>query len=247
MENQIGVFRGRKTIQRSGSVGGSRAVFVKLQQNGNQLIYPTFGGFIKNPFRGSAKFFAGDLMWYKTDENGVHPEVYILKTYEVVSASGTTVNILNDGYKHKPFVGDKLGVAPEEIGGEMTAHTVVAVANATVEGKKVWAVTFDVAVTTAEGDETEEEGDVLAEAGDVLVEADEEGNMLVKAINAVSPTDNDMLDAPAEDDEDFDGARYSFTPALGGLMYTNKMSPLPACVKALNKSDVNGWFKVQAV
>ena len=63
MENQIGVFRGRKTIQRSGSVGGSRAVFVKLQQNGNQLIYPTFGGFIKNPFRGSAKFFAGDLMW----------------------------------------------------------------------------------------------------------------------------------------------------------------------------------------
>ena len=247
MENQIGVFRGRKTIQRSGSVGGSRAVFVKLQQNGNQLIYPTFGGFIKNPFRGSAKFFAGDLMWYKTDENGVHPEVYILKTYEVVSASGTTINILNDGYKHKPFVGDKLGVAPEEIGGEMTAYTVVAVANATVEGKKVWAVTFDVAVTTAEGDETEEEGDVLAEAGDVLVEADEEGTMLVKAINAVSPTDNDMLDAPATDDEDFDNARYSFTPALGGLMYTNKMSPLPACVKALNKSDVNGWFKVQAV
>ena len=56
-----------------------------------------------------------------------------------------------------------------------------------------------------------------------------------------------MLDAPATDDEDFDNARYSFTPALGGLMYTNKMSPLPACVKALNKSDVNGWFKVQAV
>ena len=71
--------------------------------------------------------------------------------------------------------------------------------------------------------------------------------MLVKAINAVSPTDNDMLDAPATSDEDFDNARYSFTPALGGLMYINKMSPLPACVKALNKSDVNGWFKVQAV
>lgn len=233
MENQIGVFRGRKTIQRSGSVGGSRAVFVKLQGNKNELIYPTFGGFIKNPFRGSAKFFAGDLMWYKTDENGVHPEVYILKTYEVVSASGTTLNILNDGYKHKPFVGDKLGVAPEEIGGEMTAQTVVAVAKATVEGQNVWAVTFDGAIT--------------AEAGDVLVEADEEGKMLVKAINAVSPTDNDMFDVPAEDDEDFDNARYSFTPALGGLMYTNKMSPLPACVKKLNKADVNGWFKVQAV
>lgn len=233
MENQIGVFRGRKTIQRSGSVGGSRAVFVKLQQNGNQLIYPTFGGFIKNPFRGSAKFFAGDLMWYKTDENGVHPEVYILKTFEVVGSAGDTLYILNDGYKHKPFVGDKLGVAPEEIGGAMTAQTVVAVANSTSAGKKVWAVTFDAAIT--------------AEEGDVLVEADDKGTMLVKAINAVSPTDNDMLDAPATDDEDFDNARYSFTPALGGLMYTNKMSPLPACVKALNKADVNGWFKVQAV
>ena len=233
MENQIGVFRGRKTIQRSGSVGGSRAVFVKLQQNGNQLIYPTFGGFIKNPFRGSAKFFAGDLMWYKTDENGVHPEVYILKTYEVVSASGATLNILNDGYKHKPFVGDKLGVAPAEIGGAMTAQTVIAVANATEDGKTVWKVTFD--------------GTITANKGDVLVEAGSDNTMLVKAINAVSPTDNDMLDAPATSDEDFDNARYSFTPALGGLMYTNKMSPLPACVKALNKSDVNGWFKVQAV
>ena len=233
MENQIGYFRGRKTIQRSGSVGGSRAVFVKLQQNGNQLIYPTFGGFIKNPFRGSAKFFAGDLMWYKTDENGVRPEIYLLKTYEVVSATGTTINILNDGYKHKPFVGDKLGVAPEKIGGKMTAQTVVAVANSTVDGQKVWAVTFGSAVE--------------AEAGDVLVEADEDGTMLVKVINAVCPTDGDMLDAPATDDEDFDNARYSFTPALGGIMYTNKMSPLPSCVKALNKSDVNGWFKVQAI
>ena len=204
-----------------------------MQQNGNQLIYPTFGGFIKNPFRGSAKFFAGDLMWYKTDDNGVHPEVYILKTYEVVSASGATLNILNDGYKHKPFVGDKLGVAPAEIGGAMTAQTVIAVANATADGKNVWKVTFD--------------GTITANKGDVLVEAGSDNKMLVKAINAVSPTDNDMLDAPATSDEDFDNARYSFTPALGGLMYTNKMSPLPACVKALNKSEVNGWFKVQAV
>lgn len=234
MENQIGVFRGRKTIQRSGSVGGSRAVFVKLQGNKNELIYPTFGGFIKNPFLGSAKFFAGDLMWYKTDENGVKPELYILKTYEVVSADGATLNILNDGYKHKPFVGDVLGVAPEEIGGAMASQTVVSVANATTaDGVKVWAVTFGAELTAAKGD--------------VLVEAAEDGTMLVKAINAVSPVDGDMLDAPALDDEDFENARYSFTPALGGLMYTNKMSPLPACVKALNKAEVNGWFKVQAV
>lgn len=232
-ENYVGYFRGRKTIQRSATVGGARSVFVKLQGNKNELVYPTFGGYIKNPFKGAAKLFAGDLMEYRTDENGLNPEIYVLKTYEVVSVSGSTVNILNDGYKHTPFVGDILGVAPDEIGGEMTAHTVVAVANATVEGKNVWAVTFDVAVTAAEGD--------------VLVEADADGNMLVQNINAVAPTDLDMFDAPATGDEDFDGARYSYTPALGGIMYTNKMSPLPECVKKLNKSNINGWFQIQSV
>lgn len=229
-----GYFRGRKTIQRSATIGGARSVFVKLQGNKNELVYPTFGGYIMNPPKGSPfKFFAGDLVEYRTDENGVNPEIYILKTYKVVSASGTTVNILNDGYKHVPFVGDKIGVAPEEIGGAMTAVTITAVKNAVVEGEKVWAVTTNTALT--------------AEAGDVLVEADAEGNMLVKEINAVCPTDLDMFDAAATGDEDFDGARYSYTPALGGIMYTNKMSPLPECVKKLNKSIINGWYQVQSV
>lgn len=229
-----GYFRGRKTIQRSATIGGARSVFVKLQGNKNELVYPTFGGYIMNPPKGAPfKFFAGDLVEYRTDENGVNPEIYILKTYKVVSASGTTVNILNDGYKHVPFVGDKIGVAPEEIGGAMTAVTVTAVKNAVVGGEKVWAVTTNTALTT--------------EAGDVLVEADEEGKMMVKEINAVCPTDLDMFDAAATGDEDFDGARYSYTPALGGIMYTNKMSPLPECVKKLNKSIINGWYQVQSV
>lgn len=229
-----GYFRGRKTIQRSATIGGARSVFVKLQGNKNELVYPTFGGYIMNPPKGAPfKFFAGDLVEYRTDENGVNPEIYILKTYKVVSASGTTVNILNDGYKHVPFVGDKIGVAPEEIGGEMTAVTVAAVKNAVVGGEKVWAVTTNTALT--------------AKAGDVLVEADAEGKMLVKEINAVCPTDLDMFDAAATGDEDFDGARYSYTPALGGIMYTNKMSPLPECVKKLNKSIINGWYQVQSV
>lgn len=229
-----GYFRGRKTIQRSATIGGARSVFVKLQGNKNELVYPTFGGYIMNPPKGAPfKFFAGDLVEYRTDENGVNPEIYILKTYKVVSASGTTVNILNDGYKHVPFVGDKIGVAPAEIGGEMTAVTITAVKNAVVGGDKVWAVTTNTALT--------------ADTGDVLVEADGEGKMLVKEINAVCPTDLDMFDAAATGDEDFDGARYSYTPALGGIMYTNKMSPLPECVKKLNKSIINGWYQVQSV
>lgn len=234
MHNYVGVFRGRKTIQRSATIGGARSVFVKLQGNKNELVYPTFGGYIMNAPKGAPfKFFAGDLVEYRTDENGVNPEIYILKTFLVESASGTTVNIVKDGFKHIPHVGDKIGVAPEEIGGEMTAVTVTDVKTAKVGSVDVWAVTTNSPLT--------------ASKGNVLVEADAEGKMLVKHINAVCPTDLDMFDAVATGDEDFDGARYSYTPALGGIMYTNKMSPLPECVKKINQAKVNGWFQIQSV
>ena len=232
-EYYVGYFRGRKTIQRRGSVGGARSVFVKLQGNKNELVYPTFGGYIKNPFLGAAKLFAGDLIEYRTDADGVNPEVYILKTYLVKSVAGSRVNVVRDAYKHIPFVGDKIGVAPEEVGGAMASATVTSVSKDVVDGVDVWALTVD--------------GTINAEEGDVLVEAAENGTMLIKAINAVAPTDLDMFDAPAVDDNDFDGARYSYTPALGGIMYINRMSPLPECVKAINIAKVNGWFQVQSV
>lgn len=230
---QVGAFRGRKLIQRRGEVGGAKSVFVKLQGIKNELVYPSIGGLIKNPFKGTAKLFAGDLCEYRTNDKGVKPEVYILKTYLVESVSGTTVNVVRDGYKHIPFVGDSLGVAPEEIGGEMTAVTVTAVAKAKVGDVDVWALTVS--------------GTLDASNGDVLVEADSDGNMMVKAINGVVDADCDMLDAPATGDEDFDGARYMYTPALGGIMYAHKMSPMPACVLALNKCDIHGWFKVDGL
>lgn len=231
-ETQIGAFRGRKLIQRRGEVGGAKSVFVKLQGIKNELVYPSIGGMIKNPFRGAAKLFAGDLCEYRTNEKGVKPEVYILKTYLVESVSGSTVNIVRDGYKHIPFVGDMLGVAPEEIGGAVSAVTVTAVTKSKVGEVDVWALTVD--------------GSLDASKGDVLVEA-KEGQMVVKAINGVVDADCDMLDAPATGDEDFDGARYMYTPALGGIMYTHKMSPMPACVLKLNQSPINGWFQIQSV
>jgi hypothetical protein len=230
---QIGAFRGRKLIQRRGEVGGAKSVFVKLQGIKNELVYPTFGGRIMNPFKGAAKLFAGDLCEYRTNGNGVKPEIYILKTYLVESVSGTTVNVVKDGYKHIPFVGDKIGVAPDEIGGKMTAVTVSAVKSAKVGDVDVWALTVN---TTIE-----------ATKGTVLVEADADNNMMVKAINGVIDADCDMLDAPATNDDDFDGARYMYTPALGGIMYTHKMSPMPKCVLDLNIAKINGWFQVQSV
>lgn len=233
MNEYVGYFRGRKTIQRRGTVGGARSVFVKLQGNKNELVYPTFGGYIKNPFKGTAKLFAGDLIEYRTDNDGVNPEIYILKTYLVESASGTTVNIVKDAYKHIPFVGDKIGVAPAELGGEMTAVTINSIKTSKVGDVEVWACTCSAALTTKKGD--------------VLVEADGSNKMMVKAINAVAPTDLDMFDAPATGDEDFDGARYSYTPALGGIMYISKMSPMPACVLEKNQAKINGWYQIQSV
>lgn len=236
MTNEIyaGVFRGRKLVQTSGEIGGARSVFVKVKGIKNELVYPTFGGKIMNAPKGTGfKFYAGDLFEFRTNADGVRPEVYLLKTYLVKSVSGNTVNIVNDGYKHKPFVGDVLGVAPEEIGGEMTSATITKVENAKVGDVKVWACTFNAAVNAKEND--------------VLVEADGEGEMLVKAINAVADCDGLMADAAAIDENDFEGARYYYTPALGGIMYTNKMSPMPACVLKLNESKINGWFQIQAI
>lgn len=233
-ENYAGVFRGRKLVQTSGEIGGARSVFVKVKGIKNELVYPTFGGKVMNPPKGNGfKFYAGDLFEFRTNDDGTKGEVYLLKTYLVESVSGSVVNIVNDGYKHKPFVGDKLGVAPEEIGGKMTAATITKVENAKVGDVKVWACTFDSAVS--------------ASKGSVLVEADEDGEMLVKTINAVADCDGAMLDAGATDADDFEGARYYYTPALGGIMYTKKMSPMPACVLKLNQSAINGWFKIQSV
>lgn len=231
---QIGAFRGRKLIQRRGEVGGAKSVFVKLQGIKNELVYPTHGGRIMNAFKGAAKLFAGDLCEYRTNDKGVKPEIYILKTYEVAEAASaaTTVKIVKDQYKHIPFVGDMLGVAPSNIGGNVTAATVTAISTGKVGVDDVWVLTLSAAIT--------------ATKGAVLVEA-KDGKMLVQNINGVIDADCDMLDAPATNDEDFDGARYMYTPALGGIMYTHKMSPMPDCVKKLNISKVNGWFQIQSV
>jgi hypothetical protein len=233
-ETQYGVFRGRKLVQTSGNIGGQKSVFVKIKGIKNELVYPTFGGKVMNAPKGQGfKMFAGDLVWFKTDDNGVKPEVYFLKTYLVESVSGSVVNIVRDGYKHKPFVGDKLGVAPEEVGGEMTAATINKIVETKVGNVDVWACTMSSAVSAVKGD--------------VLVEAGEDNKMLVKAINAVMDCDADMLDAASTSADDFEGARYYYTPALGGIMYTHKMSPVPECVKKLNQSKINGWFQIQSV
>lgn len=235
MNQEIGVFRGTVLRQTKGTVGGARSVFAKFKGIKNELVYPFNGGMIKNPPLGVGfKMFAGDLMEFRTNEKYARPEVYLLKTFEVESVSGTTVNIVKDEFRHVPFVGDKLGVAPDEIGGEMTSVTITSVKEAKVGDVKVWACGFS--------------GTLTAEKGDVLVEADEDGNMMVKNINAFADCDMDMPYVGTNDGSDFETAKYLYTPAVGGVyIYIYKMSPLPQCVLAVNKSQFNGLFKLPTV
>lgn len=232
-----GYFAGRVLVQERGKIGGARSVFVKLQGLKNELTYFPFGGQVQNPFKGVAKAFAGDLFEYRVDENAENPKIFLLKTYKVQNMSSTTVHIYRDGYKHIPFVGDVLMKAPEAIGGQGKAYTVTSVEASTNGGHNTWKLTFNTEIDSCSD-------------GDILVEAESENataNMLVKAINAVAPQDYDFLfpDVAAvsgANDTEFDKARYYLTPAIEGLMYINKMSPIPPCVLKLNKSEVSGWF-----
>ncbi len=239
-----GAFSGSALIQSSGSIGGARNVFVKLQSSAKGgLVYPPIGGVLKNPFKGNGKFFAGDLMEFDPGIDGdTGATVKILKTYEVAEAASSadgvyTVKIVRDGYRHIPFVGDYLMTAPSKLTGTGTAVTVTAVEKTTdATAGDVWVLTLSGALTAAKGAIL-----VEASAGSGTVTA------MVTNPNAYAPADGQMIFAPASDDTDFAGARYLYTPCLAGkdtVLYKSRMSPMPATVLALNTSKVNGWFSL---
>ena len=253
-----GHFRGLGLIQKSGNVGGFKNVFVNLVGDHDDLVYPQFGGKVMNPPKGRAKMWAGDLLEYrpKTGSDKLDPEIYILRTFKVADSvsNTTTVYIERDEFKHKPFVGDVLMVAPAVIGGTGTAVTVTAVSatTATISGASVnvWQLTIKSALTITKGA--------------IMVEAEEEGSnkkMLVQNINGVFDCDTDFFEQDNIDDigvtrdqttneitavtdADFYKARYQYTPALGGLIWIHKMSPMPQCVLDLNMCNVPNWYHV---
>lgn len=235
-----GSFFGRVLVQARGSIGGHRHVFVKLQGSKNGLVFPTSGGILKNPFKGFAKGYAGDLVEYKPSGTDEGATVKLLKTYLVasdVTSTGTSVMIVRDGYKHIPFVGDILMKAPDTLTGTGDAATVTAVEKTTDSGVDVWKLTLSGAIGALAKD------DVLVEAS----EAGEDVTAMVTNPNCFLPCDYDFLYDPTTSDDDFDGARYLLTPCLANedtKTYINRMSPLPPAIKALNKSRVEGWFNL---
>jgi hypothetical protein len=234
-----GVFLGKTLLQRRGEIGGARYVFVKLQGNKNELVFPTFGCKIMNPFKGTAKMYAGDLIEYRYNDGAKGATGYILKTYVVnkatSTAADTVIYLTRDGYKHIPFVGDVLMKAPATIDGTGTAVTVTKVEPTVEASKDVWEVTLSATLA-----------DLVV--GDILVEAVEAGSgkkPMVTNPNAMCPADYDFLYEPATGDADFDGARYFMTPVLHGIAYIDRMSPMPKTVlDARNKSLVTGWFEL---
>lgn len=234
-----GVFLGKTLLQRRGEIGGARYVFVKLQGNKNELVFPTFGCKIMNPFKGTAKMYAGDLIEYRYKDGEKGATGYILKTYVVAknttNGTDTEIYIVRDGYKHIPFVGDTIMKAPATLDGTGTAVTVTKVEATVDTNKDVWKLTLSATLTALK-------------AGDVLVEAAEAGESkkpMVTNPNAMCPADYDFLYEPSTGDSDFDGARYFMTPVLHGIAYIDRMSPLPKSVLAArNKSLVTGWFEL---
>lgn len=223
-------------LQTSGTIGGKRHVFVGLVGD-HGFVYPTIGGYLKNPFKGVAKAYAGDLCEFDPATS----EVKLLKTYELAAdATDTTIKIVRDGYRHRPLVGDTIMVAPDTIDGTGTAVTVTAVSKTTDDTDgDTWTLTLSAALT--------------ASKGDVLVEAAEAGDAkkaMVTNPNALLPSDYDFFYNPNDADDGTDEyyqARYTLTPCLAGQgvkMYSDRIQPLPASILALNKSMWNGWFEL---
>lgn len=232
-----GVFLGRARVAKQSANGGARHVFAHIKGLKNDLVFAPWGGTLANPFKGAAKLYAGDAMYIEYDDKCEHPKLWCLKTYEVYSQSGTELNLIRDGYHHLIFVGDKLMVAPDKIGGTGASATVTAVAKDTIDGQQVWKLTLDKALT--------------ASKGDILVESDGE-KMLLPAINCFLPCDYDfvyepVIADPTSDDDNFEDATYQLTPVAGILAYIHRMSPMPKCVLDLNQCKWNGIFGYNAL
>ena len=233
------VFTGRTLIQAHGSIGGHKNVFVKLVKGSKDaLCYPTTGGILKNPFKGRAKIYAGDLIEYTPNiNNTTGAEVKILKFYEAAkeaTSSDVTIKIVRDGYSHIPFVGDNIMVGQKDFTTKAKAVSVTRVEKSTETGVDVWILTLS------------ETLGVTIKKGDILVEASGTGaSVLPMVTNPNSYADKDMDFLYDVNMEGVDELEYMLTPALAQedtVIDLVAIGNLPPAVLALNKSRVKTWF-----
>lgn len=220
-------FTGRVTLQNSSTYAGTKYVFYKTKGNKNSWR-PTLGGVIQNPPINGGSMFQADLCEYRLDG-----KVFLFRSFLVnadAAIDATTIVITKDDFKHKPEVGNILMKAPSTLTGTGDSATVTAV----VEGDGVWTLTLSAAIG-------------VLTAGDILVEAASAGSgvqMLVTNPNSMLEVDENMPYRSTTGESDYDGAIYNITPIMHEIAYVARMQPLPACVLALNKSNIEGLFEI---
>lgn len=227
-----GTFAGTVLAQSSATLGGQRHVFYLPQGPRPAPQYPVYGGILVNPFKGHGKIYAGDLI-----EHTLDGKCKLLKSYEVAKQTSTAEVLISSGaceqgevFRHIPFVGDILMLAPDTIDGTGKAVAVTAVEKTfDTKGKQDgWKVTLSEALGTLK------KGAVLVEAA----EAGETVKAMVTNPNCYVEVDYDCPFVPATGDEDFDGARYMLTPNMMRgveLAYIDRMQPLPDSIKKADK------------
>lgn len=236
MAAQGAVFNGAVLLQASGEIGGQRHVYFNLKGAVKEAFrYPPIGGVIKNPFKGPAKIFAGDIIEHSlgfADNSG--GTLKILKSYAVAKATtgatDTEVLIVRDGYHHIPFVGDTLMVGQKDFKTKGTGVTVQAVEAATDDSAgDVWKLTLSATLGS------------LA-AGVVLVEAEKAGASVLPMVtnpNCFAPSDYDMPFYALPGSDKYSAPRLMLTPCLLGpdaAFWKSKMSPIPPALEAMNAS-----------
>ena len=237
-ENYLGTNVGvTVNVQQHASTGAKRYVFVDI--NGVPKVYPPFGGVIQNPFPAGAKAYQGDVVEYSTDG-----KVKLLKVYKLakaLAAADTAVLFVRDGFSHKPYAGDIVMVAPSTLSGTGKGVTLGAVTATTATVGTATVDVWSCAITAGDFSESEIAKDTL------FVEASEAGSSKAPYItnpNGFLEQDIVFNYAPATGDSDFDGARYTITPILHGVVWENRATPIPTNVKTRNKSNVTGWFEL---
>ena len=220
-------------VSSESKTGKKRYVFV--DDNTQFKDYVPLGGAIKNAFYPGDKVYQGDLCEFNLKKQ----EITVLRTFKVaknVTASDTSVLVERNEFLHIPHVGMILMKAPTSLTGTGTAGAVTAVEATTslTEGD-----TYTLTIT-ANAMGTLTKGDILVEA----VEAGATKKMLVQNPNTFFEKDIVFNYNPNTSSTGVNGAIQVYSPIQHAKCWENRMSPLPACVKAINKSRIDGLFEL---
>ena len=240
---QGAIMNGAALVQAEGQIGGQRYVFAGLEALlKNAFVHPPIGGLLKNPFRGPAKIYAGDLIEHDLGiVSGKGATIKILKAYGIAkntdTESDTVIYIKRDGYVHIPFVGDNIMVGQADFKTKAVGVTITAVEVATlVDEGDAWKVTLSATLGTLT-------------KGTVLVEAAEAGSKVLPMVtnpNCFAPNDYDFALYDIGGDE-YHKPRYNVNFCMLNsdvVMWKDKMGPIAPAVLAMNKSTYPEFWRI---